>query len=138
MEPPAEPGTTPSPRAGIDGLESGRSRLADSTSLQGPDESRTLAQLRADAFAALLIDGVTRAGLGRGIRATATVTVPVLTLLGRGDEPGHLEGCGPIDPETARELAAGAPSFTRILVHPETGVMLSVGRNQYRVPKDLR
>ncbi|TFD32981.1 HNH endonuclease [Cryobacterium cryoconiti] len=107
-------------------------------SLQGPDEPRTLAQLRADAFAALLIDGVTPAGLGRGIRATVNVTVPVLTLLGRSDEPGHLEGCGPIDPETARELAAGAPSFTRILVHPETGVMLSVGRNQYRVPKDLR
>ncbi|TFC59749.1 HNH endonuclease [Cryobacterium sp. TMT2-15-1] len=99
-----------------------------------------LAQLRADAFAALVVDGVTPAGLGRGIRATVNVTVPVpvLTLLGRGDEPGHLEGCGPIDPETARELAAGAPSFTRILVHPETGVMLSVGRHQYRVPKDLR
>ena len=107
-------------------------------SLQGPDEHRTLAQLRADAFAALVVDGVTPAGLGRGIRATVNVTVPVLTLLGRSDEPGHLEGCGPIDPETARELAAGAPSFTRILVHPETGVMLSVGRHQYRVPKDLR
>ncbi|HSP75466.1 MAG TPA: DUF222 domain-containing protein [Cryobacterium sp.] len=107
-------------------------------SLQGPDEPRTLAQLRADVLAALMVDGVTPAGLGRGVRATVNVTVPVLTLLGRSDEPGHLEGCGPIDPETARELAAGAPSFTRILVHPETGVMLSVGRNQVRVPKDLR
>ena len=107
-------------------------------SLQGPEEKRTLAQLRADVLAALMVDGVTPAGLGRGIRATVNVTVPVLSLLGRSDEPGHLEGCGPIDAETARELAAGAPSFTRILVHPETGVMLSVGRNQYRVPKDLR
>ncbi|TFC81592.1 HNH endonuclease [Cryobacterium cheniae] len=114
-------------------------RVSDmAASLQGPDEPRTLAQLRADVLAALMVDGVTPAGLGRGIRATVNVTVPVLTLLGRSDEPGHLEGCGPIDPETARELAAGAPSFTRILVHPETGVMLSVGRNQYRVPKDLR
>ena len=79
---------------------------------QGPEEKRTLAQLRADVLAALMVDGVTPAGLGRGIRATVNVTVPVLTLLGRSDEPGHLEGCGPIDAETARELAAGAPSWT--------------------------
>ena len=114
-------------------------RVSDmAASLQGPDEPRALAQLRADVLAALMVDGVTPAGLGRGVRATVNVTVPVLTLPGRSNEPGHLEGCGPIDPETARGLAAGAPSFTRILVHPETGVMLSVGRNQYRVPKDLR
>ncbi|MBC7442805.1 MAG: DUF222 domain-containing protein [Ramlibacter sp.] len=114
-------------------------RVSDmAVSLQGPEEERTLAQLRADVFAGLMVDGVTPAGLGRGVRATVNVTVPVLTLLGKGDEPGILEGYGPIDPETARLLAAGAPSFTRILVHPETGVMLSVGRDQYRVPTDLR
>ncbi|TFD18968.1 HNH endonuclease signature motif containing protein [Cryobacterium sp. TMT2-23] len=114
-------------------------RVSDmAASLQGLDEERTLAQLRADVFADLMVDGVTPAGLGRGVRATVNVTVPVLTLLGKSEEPGLLEGYGPIDPETARLLAAGAPSFTRILVHPETGVMLSVGRDQYRVPKDLR
>jgi hypothetical protein len=31
-----------------------------------------------------------------------------------------------------------APSFTRILVQPETGAVLSVGRHQYRVPADLQ
>ncbi|MBF4512385.1 HNH endonuclease [Plantibacter sp. VKM Ac-2885] len=31
-----------------------------------------------------------------------------------------------------------APSFTRILVQPETGAVLSVGRNQYRIPADLQ
>ncbi|WP_166785594.1 HNH endonuclease signature motif containing protein, partial [Cryobacterium cryoconiti] len=45
---------------------------------------------------------------------------------------------GPIDPDTARQIAAGAPSFTRILVHPETGAVLSVGRDRYKVPKDLK
>ncbi|MFJ6279402.1 HNH endonuclease signature motif containing protein [Arthrobacter subterraneus] len=55
-----------------------------------------------------------------------------------GCENGLLDGYGPIDPDTARSLAAHAPSFTRILVHPETGAVLSVGRDRYRPPKHLQ
>ena len=106
--------------------------------LQGAAEPRTLTQLRADAFVDLLVDGVTASGVGRGIRATVNVTVPVMTLLGHSEEPGHLEGYGPIDPDTARHLAGHAPSFTRLLTHPESGAVLSVGRSRYKVPKDLR
>ncbi|WP_166785420.1 HNH endonuclease signature motif containing protein [Cryobacterium cryoconiti] len=107
-------------------------------SLLAPDEPRTLTQLRADTFADLILDGVTAKGVGKGVRGTVHVTVPVLTLLGHSEEPGHLEGYGPIDPDTAREIAARAPSFIRILTHPETGVVLSVGRTRYKVPKHLR
>jgi hypothetical protein len=121
-------------------------RLTDvALTLQGPTEPRTLTQLRVDVFADLLIDGVTddsssssTGGLGRGIRARVLVTVPALTLLGADDEPATLEGYGPIDIDTARRLAANAPSFTRILTHPETGAVLSVGRDRYAVPSDLR
>lgn len=119
-------------------------RVSDlASSLQRPDEPRTPAQLRADVLSELLIDGVgapgtPSAGLGQGVRATVLVTVPVMTLLGHSEEPAHLEGYGPIDPDTARRLAAKAPSFIRILTHPETGCVLSVGRNRYKVPKDLR
>lgn len=201
------------------------SRLTDiAAALDGPDEPRTLSQLRADVFTDLLIDGITdpepepvqwspplldasmftpeefallshevdgepltdeeegalreiqaevhahtgdlidlealagqvttlqrRAGsppsitrrsihepIGHGIRARVLVTVPVMTLLGHEDTPATLDGYGPIDPETARELAASAPSFTRLLTHPETGAVLSVGRDRYSVPRDLR
>jgi hypothetical protein len=107
-------------------------------SLQGPEEPRTLTQLRTDVISDLLIDGVTPAGIGAGIRATVQITVPVLTLLGHSEEPGYLENYGPIDPDTARDLASRAPSFTRILTHPETGIVLSVGRERYKVPKRLR
>ena len=65
------------------------------------------------------------------------VTVPVLTLLGLDDEPADLEGYGPIDPDTARRLAAHAPSMRRILVHPETGAALSYGREHDGAPADL-
>ncbi|TFD47687.1 HNH endonuclease [Cryobacterium sp. TMT1-2-1] len=123
----------------VDRVQSAYDRVTTAAlSLQGPDEPRTLTQLRTDVLTDLLIDGVTPSGLGKGIRATVNVTVPVLTLMGRSEEAGHLEGYGPIDPDTARRLASGAPSFTRLLVHPETGVVLSVGRTSYKVPKDLK
>ncbi|WP_342418291.1 HNH endonuclease signature motif containing protein, partial [Rathayibacter sp. VKM Ac-2630] len=110
-----------------------------------PEEQRTLGQLRADVATALLLDGEIVArpdgspatAIPRGIRPRVSVTVPVMTLLGRSDEAGVLDGYGPIDPTTARRLAADAPSFTRILTHPETSAVLSVGRTTYRVPADL-
>ncbi|GAA2173069.1 HNH endonuclease signature motif containing protein [Arthrobacter parietis] len=159
---------------------------AAARSLQGPEEARTLSQLRADVFADVLTHTCTgdpKKGTGfRGVGATVFVTVPVMTLLGHkrtnwqdlsgargsdfdesaavdlsadgveavvrglesaapdleGCENGYLDGYGPIDPETARNLAAHAPSFTRILVHPETGAVLSVGRDRYRPPKHLQ
>ncbi|WP_166784931.1 HNH endonuclease signature motif containing protein, partial [Cryobacterium sp. TMT2-42-4] len=107
-------------------------------SLQGPNETRTLTQLRADVFEDLILDGVTASGLGQGVRGSVHVTVPVMTLLGHSEAPGHLEGYGPIDPDTAREIAARAPGFIRILTHPDTGAVLSVGRTRYKVPKELR
>lgn len=73
-----------------------------------------------------------------GVRADVVVTVPVLSLLGHSDEPAELEGFGPIDIETAKLLAANAPSFVRVLTHPDTGAVLSVGRDRYRLPEDLR
>jgi hypothetical protein len=100
--------------------------------------SRTLDQLRADVTAGLLLNGVTPTGLGAGIRGSVMVTVSVLTLLGLDDEPATLEGYGPISPEAAREIAGHAPSFTRILTHPETGVILSVGKEQYKVTTGIR
>ncbi|MEU2201322.1 DUF222 domain-containing protein [Isoptericola sp. NPDC019482] len=78
------------------------------------------------------------AALARSIRPQVTVTIPVLTLLGLTDAPAVLDGRVPIDPDTARQLTALAPSLRRILTHPETGTVLSVGRTTYAVPADLK
>ncbi|WP_233550738.1 DUF222 domain-containing protein, partial [Cryobacterium melibiosiphilum] len=96
----------------------------------GTDDTRTQAQFRTDIVTDLLREGVTASGLGHGVRATVHITVPAMTLMGHSDEPGLLDGVQPIDPETARRLAGTATGFTRLLVHPETGVVLSVGRDR--------
>jgi len=113
-------------------------------------DTRTCAQLQADALAALALTGVTPEDVMSSpvlphpievqehIKPTVQITVPALTMAGVSDAPGMLDGYGPIDPETAARIAVNAPSFTRILVQPETGAVLSVGRNQYRVPADLQ
>jgi hypothetical protein len=121
----------------------GRATAMAKTILARDGEKRTLDQIRADVVADLLIDGEADSHpvQTRGIRATVAVTVPVLALLDGapgGSEPATVEGVGPIPVERARELAGGAEEWMRILTHPETGVVLSVGRKRYQTPPSLR
>ena len=109
-----------------------------------PDETRTLDQVRADVLCDLLVDGVTDAipAEARGVRASVVVTVPALSLLddehAKHADPATVEGIGPIPLSRARELCGGDGSWMRVLTHPETGMVLSVGRDQYRPPAALR
>ncbi len=121
-------------RESRDARDAGRVPLDD----DGTQRSLTLTQRRADIAVELLTAGTLASGRDNGIRATVAITVPVLRLLGVSDEPATLEGYGPIDIETAVSLAGTAKSFIRILTHPETGTMLSVGRDRYSAPTDLR
>jgi hypothetical protein len=121
--------------------------------LKTPGDLRTLGNRRADLLAHILLAETDGEPFGfvpgvedsdnfvtwfRGIRPTVIVTVPVLSLLGQSEEPATLDGVVPIDLQTARILAGNAPSFIRVLTHPETGVTLSVGRKLYKTPKDLK
>ncbi|WP_425563145.1 DUF222 domain-containing protein [Microbacterium jejuense] len=105
---------------------------ADDADGDGPVDTRTMDQLRADIATDLLLtagpeDCVGGTGLAH-IRATVQVTVPVLTMTGAGDEPCLLAGYGPIDSETARRLAAGEPGWERVMTSPVTGAVLAVDR----------
>ncbi|MCU1408133.1 MAG: hypothetical protein JWM23_213, partial [Microbacteriaceae bacterium] len=154
--------------AAADGIAIHNRITAHAMALQGPDEHRTLTQKRPDVFRDLILDpapgsgtqaqtipgggtagGTAAPGAGRpapgaggdrfrGSKPDLIVTVPMLTLLGMSEEPGTLDGYGPIDPDTARDLASRCPTAIRILTHPETGAVLSVGRNRYTVPADLK
>jgi len=95
-------------------------------------DERTMDQLRVDIFTDTLLtagpeDCVAGTGL-RAIRATVQVTIPVLTMTGASTEPALLAGYGPIDPGTARILAAGAVGWERVMTSPVTGSVLAVDR----------
>ncbi|MBO3662165.1 HNH endonuclease signature motif containing protein [Microbacterium stercoris] len=90
-------------------------------------DDRRLGQLRADLATDLLLTGEPTAhDLDADITATVEVTIPVTTLLGLDDGPALLDGYGPIDPDTARRLAARSPGWERIFLHPDTRALLTV------------
>ncbi|WP_407359690.1 DUF222 domain-containing protein [Microbacterium sp. LBN7] len=104
-------------------------------------DPRTLGQIRADIALDLLLTGApaghdTPAGLLGAITASVSVTVPVTTLMGHGTTPAELNGCTPIDPDTARRLAGAASGWDRILTDPITGALLTVDR--YRPSAELK
>lgn len=102
-----------------------------------PRDTRTLAQIGADLCADLLLtavpavdpttDATCPGGLG-AIRGHVQITVPVMTLIGHTDVGASLDGLTPIDPQTARHLAARAPGWDRVLCDPVTGTVLEVDR----------
>ncbi|NMA78100.1 MAG: HNH endonuclease, partial [Actinomycetales bacterium] len=66
------------------------------------------------------------------------VTVPATTLLGLDEAPAMLEGMTPIPAEQARVLAAGCPTWLRILTEPATGAYLPVTAKTYQPAAQMR
>jgi hypothetical protein len=110
---------------------------AAARALQGPEEPRTLTQLRADVAEGWLLRGVAEGTPSP--TAQVLVTVPVLSLTGGGEEPATLDGYGPVPASMARKLVAdGAASFLRVLVDPRDGAPLEIGRTSYRLTTPMR
>ncbi|QKJ21046.1 DUF222 domain-containing protein [Microbacterium hominis] len=131
------------PAVEIHAIHGRATRIAKQIDAGGGDDDRTLDQVRADVLCDLLIDGETALfpERARGIRATTVVTVPALALIdgvAGATDAAVVEGLGPIPLETARRLAGGDGTWMRVLTHPETGMVLSVGRDSYRPPASLQ
>jgi hypothetical protein len=99
-------------------------------------DERTQAQIMADVFCDLLLTsnptghGATdqaRSALG-AIAPTVQVTVPATTLAGTTIGGAAVAGFGPIDDDTAKQLAGIAPGWVRVFTDPSTGVPISVDR----------
>ncbi|MCY1673473.1 DUF222 domain-containing protein [Pseudarthrobacter sp. SL88] len=108
--------------------------------LQNPDDPRTLSQRRVDVSANLLL-GCTGQDLEKlpAPKADVLVTVPVFSLFGATDEPGEVDGYGPVPASVAQRIVAeGAGSFYRVLVDPSDGAPLEIGRTNYRLPESLK
>jgi hypothetical protein len=100
--------------------------------MRSDDDSRSHAQRRSDALTGLVLGD----GERRGITPTVLITVPATTIAGVSDELGELHGYGPIDAETAREIASWAPTFIRALTSPDSGEPLVVTRHRHRPVAD--
>jgi hypothetical protein len=72
-----------------------------------------------------------------GMRPSVQVTVALSTLLGLDEQPGELDGTGPIPASVARRIAADQTGTWRRLVTDELGKLIDYGRRNYRPPKDL-
>ncbi|AYY12324.1 HNH endonuclease [Actinobacteria bacterium YIM 96077] len=117
-------------------------------------QGRSAGERRADALAAMAWASLTSGRLGgtgcaecgsafgeplaraHGRAVTVNVTVPWSTLLGLDEQPGELDGYGPIDADTARRLAA-AGVWRWIGTDPAGGWALDYGRTRYTPPQDL-
>lgn len=104
---------------------------------------RRLDEVRVDVALDLLLTGhatseASTASIpeAEAFRARIQVTIPLRTLVGAGEEPADLAGCGHLDAATARALAAAAPGWDRLFTHPVTGAVLAVDR--YRPTNEQR
>lgn len=110
----------------------------------GVTDTRSIDQTRADLLCDLVLGGrpvvdptFTHASGGLGaIRAEVSIVIPVLTAAGVTERGAMLDGCAPVDAETARHLMAEAPGWERLLTDPVTGVALGVDR--YRPSAAMR
>ncbi|WP_136055345.1 HNH endonuclease signature motif containing protein [Microbacterium sp. K24] len=84
-----------------------------------PADERTLDEVRADLLTDLLLAGDPSATRGTGldsIQARVQVTVAASTLAGDDERPAELDGFGPLHPDVARDLAARAAIWARLLL----------------------
>lgn len=135
---------------------------AGARALQGPEESRTLPQLRADVFCEMLLNpeappleghdqqpasdepipvgksGTTKSRSCGTINITGlSVTVSLETLLGLSEAPGDLAGYGPLPPSLARELAGLAKSWLPVLTSDD-GTFVRAAAKKRIPPKALK
>lgn len=126
--------------------------------LRGPDEDRTLDQLRADLFTELCLgtgntimhpdpsdDRSADAGASAGtttasgpVRTDVFVHISAATLAGASDDPAEMPGHGPVPAAIARAIAHDSGStWRRLITDPVDGQVIDVGRTRYRPPAAL-
>ncbi|AHI00384.1 HNH endonuclease signature motif containing protein [Kutzneria albida] len=94
------------------------------------DDDRSWGEKQAD----VVVDRML--GSGRPVTVCTDVTVSATTLLGLTSEPGYVAGVGPVEANTAREIASQG-DWRKVLTD-KVGMPIGVGRRRYRPPRALR
>ena len=103
------------------------------------DDARTMDQRRADALVNAVLHGIGASlPTQQGLQPAINVTVGLSTLIGQDDEPGWLDGYGPISAGYARQLAHDPTgTWRRLVTDPVSGRLLDYGTTRYRPPRHL-
>lgn len=107
-----------------------------------PGDGRTSDQRQADALVQLGLDALAgkpsaRLPTEQRVRPAVQVTVSLSTLLGLDEQPGELDGVGPISAALARRIAHDPTGTWRRLITDQRGRLVDYGRTTYRPPADL-
>ena len=103
-------------------------------------EKLTVDQKRADALSAIcanFLSDISTTVTPQRRPLTVNVTIDLPTLLGLAENPGQLDGYGPIPASVARELASDG-KWKRFITEPQTGNLLDFGRESYEPPQQLK
>jgi hypothetical protein len=104
----------------------------------GPGEGRTMDQLRADVFLDLLDGKGKGSGSGSG-RGTVDLRVDVATLAGLTENPGELNGFGPVIADIARHITSEqSDSQWRWTLTSTEGTILDQGTTRRRPNTSLQ
>jgi hypothetical protein len=103
------------------------------------DDDRSMDQKRADVLADLGTLALNQTATSwQGQRPAVQVSVALSTLLGLDEQPGELEGYGPIPASMACDIAHDPSGTWRRLLTDHAGRLLHYGRSTYRPPAPLR
>jgi hypothetical protein len=117
-------------------MEAALRNLSKQWKQERPDDERTGEQREADALVALVL-GQPAAVDGVHLMPTVNVTVAASTLLGCDEQPGELDGHGPIPATAARALATDPTGTWRRLLTDENNRLVDVSARTYRPPADM-
>lgn len=115
------------------------SRLDATAKAAAADDPRSRDQLRADALVDGLLNGIAGdSPATHGRRPDVNVVVALSTLAGTDDEPGWIDGYGPITAQAAREIAHDPTgTWRRLITDPVSSRLLDYGTTRYRPPTHL-
>jgi hypothetical protein len=104
-----------------------------------PDDARTHDQREADALAALVLGADAEDAVGGpvSVKPVVNVTVALSTLLAVDEQPGELDGHGPIPAALARALAFDPTGTWRRLLTDPNNRLVDVTAHTYRPPVNM-
>ncbi|RJQ68872.1 HNH endonuclease [Pseudonocardiaceae bacterium YIM PH 21723] len=102
------------------------------------DDDRTQDQARADLAAAVLAAGGAGSEGFAPVDPKIVITIPKDVIEGRQEHGAEMQGHGAILGSMARQMAATAPTWLRMITDPVTGVGIDFSRKGYRLSQTER